>query len=140
MQTRTDAAPGGGFQNGIADIARRLADIRKRLDAVRETCALETGFTEGTAPKPWGVRVLLALRNKFGFTKKDAEKLFQDYRGGKQKDQPDPSGEKPNEPRSAEEKISLIMKTMSETSAKLDRIESDIAELKRNVDEILKRL
>ena len=81
---------------------------------------------------------MFTLKNKFGFSKKDAKKLFYDYIDGKKTDEDNP--EPPREPETTEEKISMIMDYMKETSVKLDRIEDELSHLKQQVEEILKRV
>ena len=76
------------------------------------------------------------LRNKWGLTKKDAQKIFNDIHdnGSNEKNA------KPTRPETIDEKVTMIMDYMKETSQKLDSIDRDILELKKQVEEILKRI
>lgn len=84
------------------------------------------------------------FKNKLGFTKGQAQKLFYDYKNkrnqetpeNEQKDQPSQSDDNG----SVEQKISMIMNYMQETSTKLDQIEKDISYLKEQVDRILQKI
>ena len=74
--------------------------------------------------------------------KEEAKKLFYSYRS---KNEPEQGKSSPDlkstlEPETTEKKIAMIMDFMKETSAKLDRIEDDIAELKEKVNDILKKM
>ncbi|RJP26382.1 MAG: hypothetical protein C4527_15535 [Candidatus Omnitrophota bacterium] len=87
--------------------------------------------------------VMFMLKNKFGFTKDQAKKLYSTFRSkGESGDNGDDGDEENNsvEPQTIDDKISMIMGYMKETSAKLDRIEDDITYLKQQVENILKRI
>lgn len=86
-----------------------------------------------------GQESVFMVRNRFGLTKEQAKKLYYDYHGAGEEQTPD-RNQPEGKPQTAEEKISMIMDYMKETSAKLDQIENDIAFLKQQVNEILKRL
>ncbi|MBI1387701.1 MAG: hypothetical protein GC154_04570 [bacterium] len=86
------------------------------------------------------------LKNKFGLTKDQAQKMFYDYKNKGQEQDPDQQGGDPKgDPKEAasgtvEQKISLIMGYMKETSTKIDQIERDITYLKEQVDKILQKI
>lgn len=85
------------------------------------------------------------LKNKLGLTKNQAQKLFYDYKN-KGKDENPENGSKEQQPGqpedqgNVEQKISMIMNYMQETSTKLDQIEKDISYLKEQVDRILEKI
>ncbi|MBZ0254711.1 hypothetical protein K8I31_01525 [bacterium] len=84
------------------------------------------------------------LKNKLGFTKDQAQKLLYDYKSkGKQEPPEDEQKDSPSHPDdkgNVEQKISMIMNYMQETSTKLDQIEKDISYLKEQVDRILQKI
>lgn len=85
------------------------------------------------------LEVLFMLKNKLGLTKEQAKNIYFRFRnGGGEEENASPQQSK--DPETNEEKIAMIMDYMKDTSAKLDQIESDIAYLKKQVDQILKRL
>ncbi len=79
------------------------------------------------------------LRNKWGLTKKDAQKIFNDIHDNGSNENKEKNA-KPTRPETIDEKVSMIMDYMKETSQKLDSIDRDILELKKQVEEILKRI
>ncbi len=125
----------------LADVVSMLDETQKRfsqLKAVHQWFAYLLEFPASFNHQ----EVMYMLKNKFGFTKEQAKKLYSTYRnkgeGGEDdgNNEEDPQSEQQN----IDEKISMIMGYMKETSAKLDRIEDDIAYLKNQVENILKRI
>ncbi len=85
-----------------------------------------------------GVEVFMALKNKLGLTKEQAKKMYYQFHSKKSPGQePEQDPEKSESP---DEKISIIIDYMKETSQKLDKIEDDIAYLKDQVNQIIKKL
>ncbi len=95
-----------------------------------------------------GQGIAFMRKNRDGFTKEEAKKLFYSFRGGnKQDDDGDDKGERKSDPaaevvkaKTADEKIDKIIDYMRVTSSKLDRIEDDIQSLKEQVDRILEKI
>ncbi|MBN2329217.1 MAG: hypothetical protein JXR73_18905 [Candidatus Omnitrophica bacterium] len=118
--------------DGLQHIENRTAMLRAGFQRFLSVCEFIGGRLNSQ-------EIVLMLRNKWGFTKKEAQKLFYDMKkGGDKSDHGSDNDSK--QPESTEEKISMIMDYMRETSAKLDSIDQDIAHLKRQVAEILKRI
>ncbi len=107
-----------------------------RLRAVNQWLGSLLSFPE----IPNHQEVMFMLKNKFGFTKEQAKKLYSSYRNKDSDQGKNEGGQKPEEPQSIDDKISMIMDYMQETSSKLDRIEDDISYLKQQVENILKRI
>jgi len=119
-----------------------LAALEWRLGQIREIRRIFSNIREAAAELK-GREFLFMFRNKFGLTKKDAKKLFHDYhsKDAKEPDAEEAEAKEPNKPpETTDQKIAMIMDYMQETSVKLDRIESDIAALKEQVELILKRI
>lgn len=95
-----------------------------------------------------GIGIALSQRNRSGFTKSEAKKLFYSLRGGKpegegeggDEEDPDDPIEAVNKAQTTDQKIEQIIDYMKDTTSKLDRIEDDINFLKEQVDRILKRI
>ena len=118
-------------------------NLDQRVDRVLTLIAVLENVLEQIETKgPRGGGILLMLRNKFGLKKKEAEKLYYDYRasGEKEGGENNPDSPEPDDNASLEDKVSHIMSTMKETAEKIDRIERDIDYLKDQVDQILKKL
>lgn len=128
------------------DALDELADaIRIQMDAriARANEALQALSVAVTAlQNQVGSGLVFMLKNKFGMTKNQAQKLFYDFKKKNKEDDPNEQmpGEDPKEPGNVEEKISMIMGYMKETSDKLDQIERDISFLKDQVDKILQKI
>ncbi|MEW6238672.1 MAG: hypothetical protein AB1656_25080 [Candidatus Omnitrophota bacterium] len=121
--------------NILAGLEWRLGQIREMRRSLSEICR--------AAVELKGQEFLFMFRNKFGLTKKDAKKLFYDYhsKDAKADEAEEAEGKEPiKPPETTDQKIAMIMDYMQETSIKLDRIESDIAALKEQVELILKRI
>jgi hypothetical protein len=116
----------------LVDTQSRAAALRANLVAAYEMIA---GFLKGQ-------EIAFMLRNRWGLSKKDAQKLYFDLRnqGGESGEGNDNDQKQPNRPETVEDKISMIMDYMKETSAKLDSIDRDIVQLKKRVEEILQRI
>ncbi len=117
----------------LADLAGSVEMLQRQLDTALERAAAIINPREIFA---------MMKKNKWGFNKEEAKKLFYSYRS-KTPLQADATSTNPKpgyEPESTEQKIAMIMAYMKETSAKLDRIEDDIAELKEKVNAVLKKI
>lgn len=131
------------------DQLRTLVDVCRRIIARLkiEADSLRYEMTS-VAADLFGPNVMFALRNRQGFTKEEAKKLFYNFRSGGQKDpeEDNPEKTKPDpakgvvDAKTTEDKIDQIVVYMRETSNKLDRIEDDINFLKEQVDRILEKL
>lgn len=116
-----------------------LENLRMEAESARSGVAVAVGELVGQG-------VLFARKNRFGFTKSEAKKLFYSLRGGQPDDDDDDPGEKPDpaeavvSAKGPDEKIERIIDYMRETSTKLDRIEDDIQFLKTQVDRILEKI
>ena len=121
-------------------VCRRLIEsLRMEAEIIRGNLAAAVGELSGQG--------IMFARNKYGFTKSEAKKLFFSLRGGKQDDDDGDEPEKNDDPAAAvveakgpDEKIERIIDYMRETSTKLDRIEDDIQFLKNQVDRILEKI
>ncbi len=91
-----------------------------------------------------GEEIHFMLKNKTGLTKTQAQKLFYDYKNkGNDEDNEKKSGQEQKQPKeqgNIDQKISMIMNYMQETSIKLDQIEKDISHLREQVDRILEKI
>ncbi len=116
-------------------ILERLSVAQKNAVVLRSN--LQAAF-EFIAANLSGQEMLLMLRNKWGLSKKEAQKLYYDVRN--KGNEPDEENQEPPRPDTIDKKISMIMDYMKETSAKLDSIDRDIADLKKQVEEILRRI
>ena len=128
-----------GFQlekmQSVRVILERLSVAQKNASVLRGN--LQTAF-EFIVANLCGQEMLLMLRNKWGLSKKDAQKLYYDVRN-KGNETEEENKESPR-PDTIDKKISMIMDYMKETSSKLDSIDRDIADLKKQVEEILRRI
>ena len=111
----------------------------------------------------WGI--LEAMKNRLGFTREEAKKIFQSFRGAKMPEQPNGAEEPPRKDegkqkgsekgkgaervraaRSAIPEASTgpdmnrVVRYMEETNQRLDHIEKDLDYLKGQVDRILARI
>jgi predicted transcriptional regulator len=83
----------------------------------------------------WNALSFFILRNKDGLTKKEAKKVYYSLRGGSSDD------EEGNDPEmQARQTMDQVLNYMEETSKKLNKMEEDLTYLKRQVDQILRRL
>lgn len=78
----------------------------------------------------WMVR----LRSKSGLSADDARRVFDEYHSRRQQE-PEPPGATGDR-----RLLEQILDYMESTSAKLDKIEQDITDLRHQVDSILRRL
>ncbi len=126
----------------ISGLLDRLSEVQREALVIRDKLVV---FMESISESFNNQEILLMLRNKWGLTKKDAKKLFYKYHGGEEdeenvdNDNPEPENN-PGKSGSVDQKISMIMDYMKETSSKLDSIDRDIAQLKDQVEEILRRM
>ena len=82
--------------------------------------------------------VLEAVRNRLGFTRDEAKRIFYQFRG---KSRPEGSDPDPaDEQNGYGSEFSQVVAYMQETSARLDSIEKDLDYLKDRVDKILERI
>ncbi len=111
----------------------------------------------------WGI--LEAMKNRLGFTREEAKKIFQSFRGGKIPEQPNGAEEPPHkdeEKHKGSEKgkdpervraaravipeaptgpdMKRVVRYMEETNLRLDHIEKDLDYLKEQVDRILAKI
>lgn len=126
----------------VRAVFERLADAQNRAAALRAN--LKAAY-EMIADTFKGQEIALMLRNRWGLSKKEAQKLYNDLRSPGEEPSEDTEKKNPNQnpPKptgTVEDKISMIMDYMKDTSAKLDSIDRDIAHLKVQVEEILKRI
>ncbi|MFB3785529.1 MAG: hypothetical protein ACE15F_04080 [bacterium] len=117
----------------LAVLSRSAARLRYRLDSAR------VDVTELLNSRGM---LMIVKKNKWGFNKEEAKKLFYSFRAKNTPEEGDSGSnfDSAPEPETTERKIAMIMVYMKETSAKLDRIEDDIAELKEKVNDILKKI
>ena len=127
----------------ISGLLDRLSEVQREALVIRDKFA---GFMESISESFNNQEILLMLRNKWGFSKKDAKKMFYQYHSKEEEEEEDGDDDNGNEnpdpgkSGSVDQKISMIMDYMKETSTKLDSIDRDIAQLKEQVEEILKRM
>ncbi len=117
----------------LAALTRSAAILHRQLESIH-TAVSELFHARGM--------LMIVKKNKWGFNKEEAKKLFYSYRSKNEPGvgDPGPDFKSALEPETTEKKIAMIMDYMKETSAKLDRIEDDIAELKEKVNDILKKM
>lgn len=117
----------------LAVLSRSAAKLRYRLDSARVDVT-ELLYSQGM--------LMIVKKNKWGFNKEEAKKLFYSFRSKNTPEDGEPGSHFNSAPgpETTERKIAMIMDYMKETSAKLDRIEDDIAELKEKVNDILKKI
>lgn len=134
----------GGSREQLKNLIELFRRIIDRLKQESESLRCEM---VNTVAELFGPNVMFALRNRQGFTKEEAKKLFYSFRSGGQKNsEENPEKSKPDpakgvvEAKTTEDKIDQIVVYMRETSNKLDRIEDDINFLKEQVDRILEKL
>lgn len=116
-------------------ILERLSLAQRNASVLRSN--LQATF-ESIAANLSGQEMLLMLKNKWGLSKKEAQKLYYDVRN--KGNEPEEEKQESPRPDTIDKKISMIMDYMKETSAKLDSIDRDIADLKKQVEEILRRI
>lgn len=114
----------------IDTLARTSTSLREKI----------AGFAMYCAATVQGWETAFMLKNKWGLTKEEAKKLFYDYKNKTASDPNNPSSPSEQQPENVDQKIAVIMDYMIDTSAKLDRIEDDLSQLKQKVEEILKKL
>jgi len=127
-------------RKGIYEAICRLMDAQRRATALRANLMAAYDQIAGILK---GQEIVFMLRNKWGLSKKDAQKLYYDLRNPGEGPGEGSEGNNPNQskqPETVDDKISMIMDYMKDTSAKLDGIDRDIAHLKKQVEEILKRM
>jgi hypothetical protein len=83
---------------------------------------------------------ILWARNREGMNQDEARKLFFQFRRKDVLRQPEPEEEPPEEEQRDSEVQAQMVSFMRETSDKLDRIEDDIDYLKKQVDQIIKKI